>query len=129
MEYLADTVAIIRYFSQSGTIGKKARNILDKTENNLNRIFISIISLAEIMYLAERGRIPLNLFSLIEQIENCDNYQIIDLDVRIIKISNSIKNFELHDRLIVSTAKLLNIPLLTSDSEIKNSKTIEVIWD
>jgi hypothetical protein len=31
MEYVADTVAIIRYFSQTGNIGKTTRQILDDT--------------------------------------------------------------------------------------------------
>ena len=41
MDYLADTVTIIRQFSKSGTIGKEARNILAGADKGKHRIYIS----------------------------------------------------------------------------------------
>ncbi len=53
MQYLLDTVTIVRYFSSMGKIGKGARKILNNFENSF---IISVISLMEIMYLAEKKR-------------------------------------------------------------------------
>ncbi len=57
MEYLADTVAVVRHFSKSGKIGKDAHDILRQADVGKNTIWISIISIAEIMYLSEGNRI------------------------------------------------------------------------
>ena len=32
MQYLLDTVTVVRHFTDTGRIGKKARNILNKVE-------------------------------------------------------------------------------------------------
>jgi len=53
MEYLADTVALIRHLSGTGRIGKAAKEILKTTDQGGHIIYISIISMVEIMYLAE----------------------------------------------------------------------------
>ena len=51
MEYLADTVAIIRHFARTGVIGKKAKQILRDADAGKNTIYVSVISIVEIMYL------------------------------------------------------------------------------
>ncbi len=128
MEYLADTVAIIRYFSGSGYLPKKIKEIFLSADEGENVISISIISIVEIMYLAERNKIKLNLVEFKKKIENNPNYRIIDLDFDIIEVAKNIDGLELHDRLIVSTAKYLEIPIITSDEIITDSKIIEVVW-
>jgi len=54
MEYLADTVTIIRHLTDSGKIGKGARDILSRVESDQDTLLISVISLMEIMYPSER---------------------------------------------------------------------------
>lgn len=56
MEYLADTVTVIRHFSKTGKLGSKARVVLEEAEKGRHHIFISVISLVEIMYLAQKLR-------------------------------------------------------------------------
>jgi predicted nucleic acid-binding protein len=129
MDYLADTVTIIRHFSKTGKIGKKAKAILNRIKIGRDRMIISVISLVEILYLSERNRIPINLEKLRQEIQFLDNYKIVDLSIEIVEVAKQVQGFELHDRLIVSTAKYLNIPVLTSDSEIINSRHVKIIWD
>ncbi len=129
MEYLADTVAIIRHFAKYGHIGREAKKILKKADIGENFIWISIVSIIEIMYLAERNKIPLNLRETKKKIEELDNYGIIDLDFNIVEMADKIKGLELHDRLIVATAKYLGLSILTTDKEIRDSGLINVIWD
>lgn len=128
MEYLADTVAIVRFFSQTGKLGKSARKIFSDTEDGKKFIWISIISLVEIMYLVEKNRISPDLKEFIRKIKNSGNYRIMELDVDIIEVASKIKGLELHDRLIVATAKHLDIPIITSDQVIIDSGIIRVIW-
>lgn len=128
MHFLADTVAIIRHFANVGKIGKAARSILLDADNGKNKILISIISMIEILYLSERNRIPLNLEEMRSKLLHLDNYEIVDLDLEIVETARNVKGLELHDRLIVSTALSLNVPILTSDKIISASGKIDVIW-
>ena len=48
MQYLLDTVTIVRHFSAMGKIGEEAHKILNSFESSF---IISVISLMEIMYL------------------------------------------------------------------------------
>ena len=126
MIYLLDTVTIVRHFSNSGAIGKKAKKILNSKSN---KFIISVISLMEILYLAEKKRIPLNLSNTLEKINSSSIYSIIDLTSEILEVVEKTKFYELHDRLIISTAIWLNIPILSSDSRFDEVNDLEVLWD
>ena len=128
MEYLADTVAIVRHFSSTGKLGAKAKKIMRDADIGKNTIFVSIVSIVEIMYLSEAGRIKLDLDVIKSKLDAADNYFVIDLNFNIIEVAKEIHGLELHDRLIVSTAKYLGCPILTSDKTITDSEMIQVIW-
>ena len=128
MEYLADTVALIRHLSGTGRIGKAAKTILKAADQGEHIIYISIISMVEVMYLAEGNRIPADFRAIKSKIIKSDNYQVIDLDMEIVETAKEIKELELHDRLIVATGKYLKIPILTCDKSIQESTAIRSIW-
>ena len=129
MEYLADTVAIIRHFARCGHIGKQAKTILEGADKGENIVWISIIGIVEIMYLAERNRIPLNLSETQARLAGLENYRIINLDFDIVEVASAIGELELHDRLIVASAKYLGTPILTNDKDIRDVGIINVIWN
>ncbi len=128
MEYLADTVAILRHLAKTGKIGRRAKSILDSTEQGKHHIYISVISLVEIMFLSQKKRIKINLKEVIETINNSANYSIVDLTPQIVMLAESTHFPELHDRLILSTAKYLGIPMLTSDEKIQKMNDVKTIW-
>jgi PIN domain nuclease of toxin-antitoxin system len=128
MEYLADTVALVRHMSETGKIGKKAKEILDAADRGENIIYVSIFSMVEIMYLAEGSKISVDFDEVKKRINEAANYQLIDLNIGIVEVSRKLTNLELHDRLIAATANYLNVPILTSDEQIRESNSIEVIW-
>ena len=99
MEYLVDTVAIIRHFAKTGVIGKKAKQILRDADAGKNTIYISVISLVEILYLAERNKIPINFEEVKRRLNESDNYQVVDLSLDIVEVAKTIQGLELHDRL------------------------------
>jgi predicted nucleic acid-binding protein len=129
MEYVADTVAIVRYFSKKGRIPSRALRILRDADEGKHTIAISVMSLIEILYLSERRRIPLDLDKLRTELGEQSNYRVIDLDPAIVNTARSVHGLELHDRMIVATAKHLGLPILTSDEKIREKSGIEVIWD
>jgi len=128
LQYLADTVAIIRHFANVGKIGKAAKLILQDADSGKNTILISIISIVEILYLSERNKIPLDFEDVRRKLLPLDNYRIVDLDFDIVETAKIVQGLELHDRLIVSTSLSLNVPILTSDQIIKDSGQVDVIW-
>ena len=128
MEYLADTVALVRHMSETGKIGKKAKEILDAADRGENIIYVSIFSMVEIMYLAEGSKISVDFDEVKKRINEAANYHLIDLNIGIVEVSRKLTNLELHDRLIAATANYLNVPILTSDEQTRESNSIEVIW-
>jgi PIN domain nuclease of toxin-antitoxin system len=128
LQYLADTVAIIRHFANVGKIGKAAKLILQDSDSGKNTILISIISIVEILYLSERHKIPLDFEDVRRKLLPLDNYRIVDLDFDIVETAKTVQGLELHDRLIVSTSLSLNVPILTSDQIIQDSGQVAVIW-
>ena len=129
MEYVADTIAITRFISHPNRLGKRALVILREADSGNSKIILSIISLVEIMYLSEKGRLKFKLKDVLEKVDTHEYFQIIDLDRSILLEAQNIQNLELHDRLIVATAKHLELPLLTCDQDIKSANLIETIWD
>ncbi len=126
MQYLLDTVTIVRHFSAMGKIGKEAHKVLNSPESSF---IISVISLMEIMYLAEKKRIGISLNDTFAQIESSSLYSTIDLTPEILKMAEITVFGELHDRLILSTAKWLDIPILSSDKRFHEIEGIRVIWN
>jgi len=53
MQYLLDTVAVVRHFSGRGRIRRAAAHILDTIEERDDLLVISVVSLMEIMYFGE----------------------------------------------------------------------------
>ena len=110
--------------------GKKILDyILDKIEANQAILLISVISLMEIMYLSEKNRINITLNETLQKIKLATNYIIVDLTPEILQIAETVVFNELHDRLILSTAKFLDISIISSDKNFKNLNEISVIWD
>ena len=126
MQYLLDTVTLVRHFTETGKIGKTAQELLDSKENTY---VISVVSLMEILYLSEKRRINIDLIETLNRLELSSLYQIVDLTPEILKVANDLAFPELHDRLILSTAKWLDIPIISSDEKFKHVEGIKVLWD
>ena len=128
MDYLADTVTIIRHFSGTGRIGRNAKTILEGIEEGDHHLFLSTVSLVEILYLSEKKRIMINLGESLDIIDDSANYSIVDLTTEIVKFAEKIDFPEIFDRLIISTARYLDVPILTSDRAIRSSGFVEAVW-
>lgn len=129
MEYLLDTVAVVRHFSGYGKIGQKAATILDHIETREDKLLISAVSLMEILYLAEKHRISVTLPQTLDLIESSSKYEVVNLNSAILRVAMEISFPELHDRLILATAKWLEIPIISSDQLFTGVPGISVVWD
>ncbi len=128
MRYLLDTVTLIRHFSGVGKIGDSAQQILDRAETSGDEFFISAVTLMEIMYLSEKNRIPVNLEETLTKIEGSALYTVVELSADVLRVAAGISFYELHDRLILATAKWLEVPVISSDSKFPDVEGIVSIW-
>ncbi|HBU31265.1 PIN domain-containing protein [Dictyoglomus sp.] len=92
-------------------------------------IIIPPIVLAEVIDIAEKKRISIDYEELIDKIEENSSFEIYPLDINVLRMLKDVPNiYELHDKIIVATAKLLDAKVITKDVDIQNSKLVETIW-
>ena len=126
--YVTDTHSLLWYFSDNPRLSKKALKAFEKTIES-GSIIIPIIVLAEIMYIAKKGRIEMTFAETVKRIDDMENFEIVPLDMDILNIADKIEDeLEMHDRLIAATAIFFKVQLITRDQALKDSGLCDVIW-
>ena len=127
-KYVTDTHSLVWYFTENPRLSKKALKVFEKTVKE-GTIIIPTVVLAEIMYIAKKGRITMSFTETVKKIEDSENFEIAPLDLDILKKANEIDiELEMHDRLIAATALFFDVPLITKDQTIKESDLCRIIW-
>jgi len=127
--YVTDTHALLWYLTGDERLGKGAKEIFSKADSGGIRIFIPSIVLAESLYVTEKHRVDMEFIKILGDIQKSRNYIIYPLDAEVVIKCQNLKEIpELHDRILVSTAKILNAKILTKDREITNSGVVETVW-
>jgi PIN domain nuclease of toxin-antitoxin system len=129
----ADTHAAIWYQSKDPKLSKTALAAMEATLQAGDPIIIASITLVEIAYLVERGRLPAPTFDLLEQDLRdplgCFELAPLDLDV-----SRALRHIprnlvpDMPDRIITATAYQRGLTLITADSKIRMSGVVATIW-
>lgn len=128
MNYVTDTHSLVWYFTNDGRLSSKALQSFQSSVNE-GTIFIPAVVLAEIMYIADKGRIVLSFEETLCKIEEADNFEITPLDTEILKIAfQNGPELEMHDRLILATALFHNLPLITKDESLQTLSFVTTIW-
>jgi PIN domain nuclease of toxin-antitoxin system len=126
--YVTDTHSLIWYFTESPRLSRKALKVFEKTVKE-GTIIVPTVVLAEIMYIAKKGRITMTFSETVQRLEVSENFVITPLDLDILNTANKIEHdLEMHDRLIAATALFLDVPLITKDEVITGSGICKVIW-
>ncbi|MBI5309068.1 MAG: type II toxin-antitoxin system VapC family toxin [Planctomycetes bacterium] len=128
MDFVTDTHSLIWYFTEDARLSKKAFKAFEGTIKE-GTIVVPAVVLAEIMYIAKRGRITLTFEETLKKIDEYENFGIAPLDADILKTADRIKtDMEMHDKLIVATALYYEARLITKDEQIKNAGIVPVVW-
>lgn len=130
---VADTHAIIWYLQASKQLSAKAAGTLDQATQSGNFIYLSAISLVEIIYLVEKSRISQ---TDLEQLTNAlsdpqTGLLLVPLNRLVAQTLTQIPRDlvpDMPDRIIAATALSLNLPLITRDSRIQSLNNLETIW-
>lgn len=129
---VADTHAIIWYLSSDPRLSTAARTVFESGLNTEDRIAISSISLVEMVYLIEKGRIAPQQFT--ELAGNLKAINSILLEVPVdLGIARALARVDvtqipdMPDRIVAATAVHLNVPIISRDGRIQLS-TLRTIW-
>lgn len=121
LDYVTDTHSLIWYFTEDTRLSKKALKIFEYSIK-AGLIVVPAVVLAEIMFIAKKGKVTLTFEETLNKIEELENFEIAPLDIAILKIANKIEgDLEMHDRLIIATALYFNATLITKDIRIKEA--------
>jgi PIN domain nuclease of toxin-antitoxin system len=90
-------------------------------------IYISAISLMEIVDLSEKGRISVSFQNVLSLIDTNEAYKVIPVDDELVKATIPLQGMEIHDRLIMATALMTDTVLVSRDKEIR-ATGLNVIW-
>jgi PIN domain nuclease of toxin-antitoxin system len=123
MAVVLDTHAVIWYLSGSNELSPTARLVIQTAERNGDDVFISAISLVEIVYLAERGRLPpVALDRLGDALKDSTRSLVVaPLDTAVAETVRTIPRDivpDMPDRIIAATAVRLNAELVTRDRRL-----------
>lgn len=129
MPYVTDTHALVWHLTDDKRLGAGARRVFERSEAGEVIIIVPTIVLAEVLHIARGKRIALTFQETLERVEKGSNYEITPLDLPTLRAADAIAaNLELHDRLIVATAQLVGVSLLTKDAAIRASGLVSVVW-
>jgi PIN domain nuclease of toxin-antitoxin system len=129
---VADTHVVIWYIFADPRLSVTARTTIEQVAGEGNQVAFSSITLAEIVYLMERGRIDVTtLDRLLEALEG-DNALLVEIPfdrhiAQALRQVDRVQIPDLPDRIIAATALYLNVPIISRDRRIQLSD-IDTIW-
>jgi Uncharacterized protein conserved in bacteria len=129
---VADTHTVIWYLFADERLSATARAVIEEAAASGDQIAFSSITLAEIVYLSEKGRIaPAALARLLATIEREDGVLIeIPFDRHVALALRQVERNQvpdLPDRIIAATALYLGLPLISRNHRIRIAG-LNTIW-
>ncbi|MEG4486507.1 type II toxin-antitoxin system VapC family toxin [Microcoleus sp. D2_18a_B4] len=129
---VADTHAVIWYIFADARLSVAARTTIEQIAAEGNQVAFSSITLAEILYLSERGRINSTTLDLLLREVESDEALLVEIpfDRNIALTLRQVDRSQipdLPDRIIAATALYLNVPVISRDRRIQLS-SIDTIW-
>ncbi len=129
--YVTDTHPLLWYLGgRHRRLSKKARAIFDDAVNQRSLVYIPVGALWEIGVLLKVGRISLRepfgeWLGLLSRL----GFDFAPIDVKVVEEARYLSfNRDPFDAVIVATAKLRELPLITKDLQIADSQTVDIAW-
>ena len=129
---VADTHAVIWYLYADGRLSANARNAIERAAVSGDQVAFSAITLVEIVYLTEKGRIQPDTYArLLSAIGGQDAVlAVVPLDETVAGYLDQVERDQvpdMPDRIIAATALTLGVPVISRDSKIRLS-SVATIW-
>jgi PIN domain nuclease of toxin-antitoxin system len=129
---VADTHVAVWYVFDDRRLSKKANAFIDGAESPAGRIAVSSISLAEIVYLVEKGRVPPQTYDEVKRALADPASALVEAPfttdvVEAMRLVPRDAVPDMPDRIIAATAIHLGVPVISRDGRIRAS-SVETIW-
>ena len=129
---VADTHAAVWYLTNSPKLSAKAADAFDAATASGDPIFIPSISLVELTYLVEKGRLPSEARTRLVDALAVQNsaFELASLDKQVaaaVELIDRNSVPDLPDRVIAATAVARRVALVSRDSKIRTSQ-VPTIW-
>ena len=120
--YVIDTHVLIWYFTGSHRLKPALKDKIDDIRNRNGRLLVPTIVLAEALAIAEKGKVEFDFAEMQRVIREEPEFEVVSFSPEIFQMVVQVHNIpELHDRIIVATARFYGAGILTKDREILES--------
>lgn len=131
-DVVVDTHIVIWYFADPTQLSKPAEIAIDNAGANAT-ILVSSITIVELIYLTEKGRIRHDVLDLLRSAldDSTTAFRLIEVNREIAdQVGNIPRQIvpDMPDRIISATALHLNLPLIAKDRKIRALQSIQTIW-
>ena len=127
--YVADTHSLIWYLGAPDRLGSLARHAFAEATAGRARIVVSVIVLAEIVFIVERGRVRADVRDIIRRVRSSPAFEIVPLTLAtVLRLQTLAEVPEMHDRLLVAEALARKAQLITRDRTITEAGIIPTVW-
>jgi PIN domain nuclease of toxin-antitoxin system len=129
---VADTHSALWHLFDDARLSAAAGDFIDKAAAARHRIAVSSISLAEVVYLIEKNRLPRSAYDDLKVALADPNHvlkeapftvEIVDALLQVPRIDVP----DMPDRIVAATALYLGVPVISRDGRIRAS-TVQTVW-
>ena len=129
MNYVLDTHALIWYFTGSKKLSRKAKEVIDDCISKGGKLLVPTIVLSEALDIAEKGKVEFDFERMYQLINDNPAFQIIGFGTSIFDETLEVRDIqEIHDRIIVATARFYSADIITKDRIISSSGEVESLF-
>ncbi len=127
-----DTHAAVWYLNADRRLSESAKGFIDASAHTGLSVLVSPMSLVEVIYLCERGRLPWDALSRLDTALRLENavLRVADLTLDVALAVGRVLRDEvpdMPDRIIAATALYFGVPVISQDGRIRAS-AVPTIW-
>jgi PIN domain nuclease of toxin-antitoxin system len=120
------------YVFDDRRLSTRANAFIDRAVSEGEGIAVSAISLAEIVYLVEKGRVPASTYDEVNRVLADPTSVLVEapLTIKVVEAMRLVPRDavpDMPDRIIAATAIYLGVPVISRDGMIRAS-TVETVW-
>ena len=129
---VADTHTALWYLYDDERLANAAGDFIDRAAAAGSQIAVSSITLAEIVYLIEKNRLPANAYSDLKAALNDPGHVFKEapFTVEIVDALRQVPRADvpdMQDRIVAATAVYFGVPVISRDAKIRAS-SVRTIW-
>ena len=129
---VADTHTALWYLYGDSRLSKRAKIFIDDDAAAARKIAVSAISLAEVVYLVEKKRVPASAYQDLRSALSDPDHVFVEepLSADVVEVMRSIPREDVPDmpeRIVAATAIYFRAPVISRDGQIRAS-SVQTIW-